>query len=358
MRRLPLEERRKNILRAIPHLTGGRDVIKEARGLVRNARSVEALDHLEEIYSIFEKLDLARHLTIDLGEVRGFDYYTGILFRAYVPQLGFEVATGGRYDGLPATFGEDLPAVGFSFSLDRLEQIATPKLTVSDIGCRRMSTETPSRRRCSFARDGQGGEAVLVIALAKGRLLDNFAGSCSQVPASAFRKTSLTSRKLIFDAQDGKHRVVLVKPADVPTYVEYGAADAGIAGRDVVHGIACRSGSTARTQFRPLQARGCRAGAASSLSGSDHPTVRVATKYPHITMEYFNARGIPVEIIYLVGLHRTGTVDRSRRPHRGSRGVRPDIKRKRTGNCGSDSRKFCATGGEPRRLSDEARLKY
>jgi len=129
---MPLEERRKNILRAIPHLTGGREVLNEARGLIRNARSVESLDHLEEIYSIFDKLGLARHLTIDLGEVRGFDYYTGILFRAYIPQLGFEVASGGRYDGLSATFGESLTAVGFSFSLDRLEQIATPQLEVSE----------------------------------------------------------------------------------------------------------------------------------------------------------------------------------------------------------------------------------
>jgi ATP phosphoribosyltransferase regulatory subunit len=129
---LPLEQRRKDILRAIPRLTGGRDVISEARRLVRNDRSIQALDHLEEIYSVFEKLGLARHLTIDLGEIQGFDYYTGILFRAYVPQLGFEVAKGGRYDGLPATFGEDLPAVGFSFSIDRLEQIATPSLAVGD----------------------------------------------------------------------------------------------------------------------------------------------------------------------------------------------------------------------------------
>lgn len=129
---LPVDERRKNILRAIPHLTGGSEVLTEARGLIRNARSVAALDHLEEIHSIFVKLGLARHLTIDLGEVRGFDYYTGILFRAYIPQLGFEVAGGGRYDGLAATFGEGLTAVGFSFSLDRLEQIATPQFDVSD----------------------------------------------------------------------------------------------------------------------------------------------------------------------------------------------------------------------------------
>jgi ATP phosphoribosyltransferase regulatory subunit len=121
--RLPFDQRRKNILRSIPHLTGGREILDQARTLIRNARSVEALDHLEEIYSIFEKLDLAHHLTIDLGEVRGFDYYTGILFRAYVPGLGFEVAKGGRYDGLLATYGTDLPAVGFSFSLDRLEQV-------------------------------------------------------------------------------------------------------------------------------------------------------------------------------------------------------------------------------------------
>ena len=123
LQKLPLGDRRKKILRAVPHLTGGKAVIAEARELVRNPRSVEALDHLQEIYSIFERLDLAQHLTIDLGEIRGFDYYTGILFRAYVRDLGFEVASGGRYDGLPATFGEDLPAVGFSFSLDRLEQI-------------------------------------------------------------------------------------------------------------------------------------------------------------------------------------------------------------------------------------------
>src|SRR5205814_7902141 len=114
--------------RAIPHLTGGKNVIQEARELVRNPRSVEALNLLEEIYSIFERLDLAQHVTIDLGEIRGFDYYSGILFRAYVRDMGFEVASGGRYDGLSGQFGEDLPAVGFSFSLDRLEQIVTPEI--------------------------------------------------------------------------------------------------------------------------------------------------------------------------------------------------------------------------------------
>src|SRR5207247_9569297 len=95
-------------------------------------RRVDHTQLLVESDAVFEKLDVAGHLTIALGEIRGFDYYTGILFRAYAPHHGFEVANGGRYDGLPAAFGQDLPAVGFSFSLDRLEQIATPKLEVPD----------------------------------------------------------------------------------------------------------------------------------------------------------------------------------------------------------------------------------
>jgi ATP phosphoribosyltransferase regulatory subunit len=154
--RLTLEDRRKNILRAIPHLTGGKNVIEEARKLVRNPRSLESLNHLEEIYSIFEKLDLAQRLTIDLGEVRGFDYYTGILFRAYVPELGFEVANGGRYDGLPGIFGKDMPAVGFSFSLDRLEQIVAPKSMAPEADAASVDVSSGFDKALQFRRAGRG----------------------------------------------------------------------------------------------------------------------------------------------------------------------------------------------------------
>lgn len=115
-------------LSAVPHLTGSREVIDRARGLTGSPRSLEALAHLDSIWSVFENLGLSGHLTIDLGEIRGFNYYSGILFRAYVPGLGFEVASGGRYDGLPAQFGQDMPAVGFSYSLERLEQVLGSEL--------------------------------------------------------------------------------------------------------------------------------------------------------------------------------------------------------------------------------------
>ena len=136
-------------------------MIQEARSLVKNSRSVEALDHLEHIYSIFESLDLSQHLTIDLGEIRGFDYYTGILFRAYVHGLGFDVAGGGRYDGLPAAFGEDVPAVGFSFSLDRLEQIVTPSSDIADLELPTVEIDSDFQKALQLRKTGKAVKLCL-----------------------------------------------------------------------------------------------------------------------------------------------------------------------------------------------------
>ncbi len=152
---LEMEERRKNVLMAIPQLTGGRETLEEAARLVRNERSLQAIAHLEAIYSIFEDLDLADHLTIDLGEVRGFDYYSGILFRAYVPGLGFEVASGGRYDGLPGQFGHDTPAVGFSFTLERLEQVVIGRLHDSESNPIPVSDQNSFNEAVRLRREGK-----------------------------------------------------------------------------------------------------------------------------------------------------------------------------------------------------------
>src|SRR2546425_9463521 len=74
---------------------------------------------------------------------------------------------------------------------------------------------------------------MLVIALCKGRFLEPSLDLLMQA-GIRFPEDLASSRKLIFNSDDQRFRAVLVKPADVPTYVEYGAADAGIAGRDVV----------------------------------------------------------------------------------------------------------------------------
>jgi ATP phosphoribosyltransferase len=141
---------------------------------------------------------------------------------------------------------------------------------------------------------------MIVIALAKGRFLEPSLDLLSRA-GIAFRDDVLNSRKLIFDSEDAGYRVVLVKPMDVPTYVEYGAAHAGIAGRDVVL-------ETRAEVLQPLNLGfgQCKIAVAAprgvlGINGSDHPVIRVATKYPRITMEYFSGRSIPVEIIPLSG---------------------------------------------------------
>ena len=74
---------------------------------------------------------------------------------------------------------------------------------------------------------------MLVIALAKGRFLEPSLAVLKKIGV-AFDEDVADSRRLIFDSTDKKYRVILVKPVDVPAYVEYGAADAGITGRDVL----------------------------------------------------------------------------------------------------------------------------
>ncbi len=120
LERLALSEKRRNILLTLVHLTGNSDTLQTARQLVTNEKSLKALDHLEALLAELKKHKVEDHITIDLSEVRGQDYYTGTIFKVYVPGLGFEIGGGGRYDNLFKNFGCDFPSVGFSFSLERL----------------------------------------------------------------------------------------------------------------------------------------------------------------------------------------------------------------------------------------------
>ncbi|HET9531275.1 MAG TPA: ATP phosphoribosyltransferase regulatory subunit, partial [Blastocatellia bacterium] len=101
-------------------LTGKREIMDEARGLVASAKSAQALNDLESVYRIAEEKGFAAHIDIDLGDVGGLDYYTGLTFKIYAPGLGTALGRGGRYDKLLAKFGHAEPAVGFSLCLDWL----------------------------------------------------------------------------------------------------------------------------------------------------------------------------------------------------------------------------------------------
>lgn len=141
---------------------------------------------------------------------------------------------------------------------------------------------------------------MLVIALCKGRFLEPSLNLLARTGIH-FPDDLASSRKLIFNSDDGRFRTVLVKPVDVPTYVEYGAADIGIAGRDVIMESRADLLQPLDLNFGHCKIVVAGPKTAHSINGSDHPTVRVATKYPRITLDYYNARGIPVEIIPLSG---------------------------------------------------------
>jgi ATP phosphoribosyltransferase len=139
----------------------------------------------------------------------------------------------------------------------------------------------------------------LTLALPKGRLLDPALDLLRELGVSGIDPDS---RKLIFRDAGRDLEILLLKPADVPAYVIYGAADLGVVGKDILL-------EQEPDVYEPLDLGFgfCRLVVAEprALWERDDPAkwswVRVATKYPRLTEEYFSARGIQVEIVRLDG---------------------------------------------------------
>jgi ATP phosphoribosyltransferase len=164
----------------------------------------------------------------------------------------------------------------------------------------------------------------LTIALPKGRLTDDALAFLARagygipltLPTEGLRLQGASGsggngRKLVLDGSDGRLRFIMVKPADVPVFVEYGAADVGIAGLDVVREAErdvyeplrlpfgfCRlvvAGPAGQADLRPQGAEAW----GSSLRLERSP--RVATTFPRLTEAYFRKRGLAPEIIVMSG---------------------------------------------------------
>jgi len=114
----------------LARLAGQREVIDEARRLIFNSRSRAALDALDELWGVIEQLELTDLFEIDLGDVSGLDYYTGLVFKVYVAGAGSRVGSGGRYDDLTVNFGRREPAVGFVLELDALTEVLMRRATM------------------------------------------------------------------------------------------------------------------------------------------------------------------------------------------------------------------------------------
>jgi len=108
-------------------LSGKKEILAEARSLISNDRTTSALDDLAHVYSIAEVIGIDEYIDIDLGDVGGLDYYTGLTFKIYARGLGTALGRGGRYDNLLSQFGLSEPAVGFSLWLDWLAQLSAER---------------------------------------------------------------------------------------------------------------------------------------------------------------------------------------------------------------------------------------
>jgi len=107
------------VLYSLIELNGGPEVLGEARRRLKPAGSavLKCLDELERTADLTARLARNAPLYFDLAELRGYRYYTGLTFAAYVPGRGQGIAFGGRYDDIGAAFGRPRPAVGFSTDL-------------------------------------------------------------------------------------------------------------------------------------------------------------------------------------------------------------------------------------------------
>ncbi|MGM0471374.1 MAG: ATP phosphoribosyltransferase regulatory subunit [Bacillota bacterium] len=115
-----LTDEQQEAILTLPQLRGDREVLTKARQLVSNQQSKNALDNLAAIYDNLEALGVADYVNLDLSIIRGFNYYTGMVFEGYTQDLGFTICGGGRYDNLLEQFGDDAPATGFALGIDRL----------------------------------------------------------------------------------------------------------------------------------------------------------------------------------------------------------------------------------------------
>ncbi len=116
----PMPQQLKELFLKLPELFGTLEQMRRVKGLVHNERSLKAIERLERVQEILKTYGMAEYVSYDLGMLSKYQYYTGIIFKAYTYGTGEYIVTGGRYDKLLVQFGKDVPAVGFAIVIDQL----------------------------------------------------------------------------------------------------------------------------------------------------------------------------------------------------------------------------------------------
>ena len=273
-------------IRLLARIRGGQDAIAAARLLVEPLKCADGLDEFEQTYALLCARGLRERIMIDFSVMSSFDYYTGVVFEAYAPQIGTSLGSGGRYDHMLAAYGQDRPAAGFAFYL---EQVMTAR---------------------ELQREGEGeGVAVLAAAPARPLRVAVPKGSLNPDSIAALQRAGLDTtglehpgRLLRISNPGGEY--IIVRPSDAPVMVSLGAADCGICGKDslieadvdVVELVDLTFGACRFVVAEPALATGVAEERYRRLG-----SFRVATKYPRIARDFYAKRGMQVEIVKLQG---------------------------------------------------------
>ena len=286
--KMEISSTKKKMFMDMPTLFGDASVIDIALAqneLTEGAKN--ALNNIKQVYEILKKNGLEKYISVDLGMVPHMDYYTGIIFKGFTYGIGFPICSGGRYDNLMEKFGRALPATGAAIGVERLMAALH-------------STEH-SKNEAANASE------YITVALAKGRLAELSIDIFENLDFDVAEMKTKT-RKLVFTDEKNKFKFILVKASDVPTYVEYGAADIGIVGKDTL----LENGKNLY-EVMDLGFGKCKMAVAGSaemrekLEGRN--IMRVASKYPRIAREYFHGvKGQTVDIIKLNGSVELGPI--------------------------------------------------
>ena len=257
------------IIRRLPRLFGDASVIDEAEKIYNDSDASKALSYLKKVYERLCAAGLEDYIIIDLGLVNRSNYYTGVIFHGYAEGTGITVLSGGRYDNLLGEFGMPAPAIGFAVEVSAVCEAKDEVINV----------ERPIR-----------------IALTKGRLEKK---TVELFKTMGLDTTQLENkgRRLILPVD--KYETVLSKAPDVITYVEHGVCDIGIVGKDTIveHGSSfyeVMDLNIGRCKF----ALACPKGT-DFFSGYNRKTV--ASKYPKVAKEFFESKGMDVDVIKIEG---------------------------------------------------------
>lgn len=228
---------------------------------------------LDELKAVVGKLD-GSSIRLDFSILDGMKYYNGITFRGYMDGIPVPVVSGGQYDKLMTRMGRTSRAAGFAVYLDFLERLS----------------EKPG-----VQPEAEG--KMLRVALPKGRLGEKvysmFARAGYDCPGILD-----DSRKLIFENRTKGISYFWVKPSDVAVYVERGAADIGVAGKDIIDEY-----SPDVYEMLDLKTGICRMCVAAKKGFADNTdmTLRVATKFANIAGRYYGSVGREIDVIHLNG---------------------------------------------------------